>query len=258
MTRTLQTLGIDVDLRTHPWRYPGPAAPSSGLLSGGSFHELRRDDGTWTDADGTGLEALLDDAGVPGLDDRQAVVAIGSNASPAVMHRKFTRLEVSTTVPMLAGDLAGVGLGHIPRVNPAGYVAAVPLVAPGGRTAVVVSLLTPAQADALDATEQSYARCAGGDGLTVAGHDEPWSLYVSELGAIGGTDGLPLPLGTQSDLWDRLRTDPVLAGLAGDGDHREVARRLAADGSLRDRVRDHLVTHDRVVPTGMEDLLPTA
>ncbi|MEG3614157.1 hypothetical protein [Isoptericola haloaureus] len=258
MSTTLADLEIDVDLRVTPWHYPGPAAPTSGLLHGGAFGTLRHDGGRWVSDDGTTLDELLHRARVAGTQDRHAVVAIGSNAAPGVMHRKFTRLGVSTTVPMVHGTLTDVSVGHIPRVNPAGYVAAVPRSAPDVRSAVVVSLLTPDQVAALDVTEHSYVRRTGTDGLHLAGHDGTWSLYVSEIGAISGDDGSALPLGTQSELWELLHLDSALAALTGRGDHREVARRLAGDERLRDRVRAHLIDRDRVVDTGLELLDPAA
>ncbi|MDO8150870.1 hypothetical protein [Isoptericola sp. b408] len=258
MSTTLADLGIDVDLRVTPWHYPGPAAPTSGLLHDGTFGALRHDGGTWVGEDGTSLDELLARARVPARRHRHAVVAIGSNAVPGVMHRKFTRLGVSTTVPMLHGALSHVSVGHIPRVNPAGYVAAVPRRASDVRSAVVVSLLTTEQVVALDVTEHSYVRRSGADGLHLAGHDGPWSLYVSTIGAISGADGAAVPLGTQSALWDLLHVDADLAAVTGRGGHRAVARRLAADRCRRDRVSRHLLERGRVTGTGLESLAAAA
>ncbi|WP_402466338.1 hypothetical protein [Isoptericola aurantiacus] len=256
MSRTLADLGIDVDLRTAPWHYPGPAAPTSGLLHDGTFRPLRHDGATWTDEDAVGLDELLHASRADGVAERQAVVAIGSNASPAVVHRKFARLGVSTTVPMVHGVLRGIDVAYIPRVNPAGYVAAVPRTRRDARSAVVVSLLTPQQAAALDETEQNYARRVGGDDLDLPGHAGTWTMYVSQLGAIADDAGTIVPHGTQESLWALLRSDVPLAALAGGGDHRDVARRLAADEHLREGVRARLLERGMTRRTGLEHLPP--
>jgi hypothetical protein len=255
MARGLTTLGLDVDLTAHPWRYPGPSAATAGLLHEGTFHPLREATGVWLDDDATPLDTVLRRAGAPGTEGRHAVVAIGSNASPAVLDRKLARAGASTTVPLLTARLTGVGTGHLPHVNPAGYVAAVPLADPGAERAVVVALLTAEQVAALDTTEPRYLRRTGGEGLELAGSTGPWSLYVSRLGAVGDDAGSPVEHTTQAALWRALRHDRILAALTGDGDHQAVARRLAGDPLLRDQVRARLLERG-TPPTGLEVLPP--
>jgi hypothetical protein len=255
MARALGSLGLDVDLGAHPWRYPGPSAATAGLLHDATFHPLREVDDGWADDEGALLDALLRAAGAPVTAERHAVVAIGSNASPAVLHAKLARADAPTTVPLLSARLRGVGTGHLPHVNPAGYVAAVPLAVPGSHRAVVVALLTDAQTAAIDATEPRYLRRTGGDGLALAGHTRPWSLYVSRLGAVAADDGTPLAQSTQASLWRTVRHDPRVRALTGPGDHRDVARRLAADPVLREQVHTALLRRGTPA-TGLEGLPP--
>ncbi|WP_418276336.1 hypothetical protein ACNHYB_15920 [Isoptericola jiangsuensis] len=266
MARALTTLGLDVDLTADPWRYPGPSATTAGLLHAGSFHPLREADGGWVDDDDAPLDTLLLRAGAPGVGARHAVVGIGSNAAPAVLDRKLAGAGVPTTVPLLTARATGLAVGHLPHVNPRGYVAAVPLARTRAGTgtpesadlAVVVVLLTTEQVAALDATEPRYLRRTGAHdvhGVDLAGLAGPWSLYVSRLGAVADDDGAPLPRSSQEDLWRTLRHDQVLAALVGHGDHRAVARRLAGDAVLRDQVSARLV--ERGTPsTGLESLAP--
>jgi len=101
------------DLATRPWEYPGKAPEHSGLLAGGSYRQM---------------------AIKPGLDGRQLVVAVGSNASPAVMRRKLSRRGVSTVIPFVTAEADGIGAAHSAHVSKAGYVAAAPFPVPGRKT----------------------------------------------------------------------------------------------------------------------------
>jgi hypothetical protein len=207
------------DLSATPWRYPGTAPEYAGLLHGGRYTRLapvagrpvgearldrakdapkgRSSSGRSPSSSkprpaGPGTESLdeaLRALGVPGTGERYLVVAVGSNASPAVMRRKLAHGGVSTTLPMVGGIVEDLGVGHMARVSRRGYLAAAPLLLPGGSTRVYASLLDDAQLECIDATEPGYVRRhVGADRcvLTLDGGERPaaFDLYVATGGVI--------------------------------------------------------------------------
>jgi hypothetical protein len=204
------------DLSATPWRYPGTAPEYAGLLHGGRYTRLATVAGRSVgearldrakDAPkgrsssgrsstprpaGPGTESLdeaLRALGVPTTGQRYLVVAVGSNASPAVMRRKLAHGGVSTTLPMVGGVVEDLGVGHMARVSRRGYLAAAPLLLPGGSTRVFASLLDEAQLECIDATEPGYVRRhVGADRcvLTLDGGERPsaFDLYVATGGVI--------------------------------------------------------------------------
>lgn len=213
------------DLASRPWEYPGEPAEVGGLLQGGRLHPRV-------------LPAP------PQLEGRRAVVAVGSNASPAVLVRKLQRAGRGTTVPVLRGHVHGLDVGHSAHVSRAGYVAAAPFRAPGVRTPVVVTFLEPDQLAALDATEPNYTRRwldAARHPVELDGAPAPdgVEVYVSDHGVLAE----PTPEGRralrlrrQAAVLVRLRRCPGVAPLL---PHRPraAARALAADAALRHEVR---------------------
>ncbi len=161
----MSTVADGVDFVAAPWLYPGPAAPGTGLLTRDGYHRARaradfgastlRLAGTTRTVDGA-----LRAAGVDGVRDRRLVVAVGSNACPAVVARKLTGGHVDPTVPFLRATVTGMAVGHSAHVSVAGYVAATAFRRPGARTAVFASLLDRDQLACLDATEPNYTRRA--------------------------------------------------------------------------------------------------
>lgn len=231
------------DLTASPWAYPGTTAGCSGVLEGGRFTPLPAAD-------------LL--AG-PRAGSRTAVVAVGSNASPAVMHRKLSRHGVGGAVPLVAGTLKGCAVGHSAHVSLPGFVPAAPYLRPDARTPVYVTLLDGAQLRCVDRTEPSYVRRRPPRGrclleLEDGSRPESFDLYDSRWGVLARPSTGPgtsvLPFGAQEALHALLRAQwPPYAELLGDvvaptdsGEddvaavHR-IMRALAADRELRNRVR---------------------
>ena len=219
---------MDPDLAAEPWSYPGSPATCSGLLDGDRFTPRRPSD-------------LLHLAG-----DRSVVVAVGSNASPAVMHRKLARHGVAGTVPLVAGTLAGCAVGHSAHVSVPGFVAAAPYEDAHAVTPVYVTLLDAAQVRCVGLSEPSYVRrrlVPGRCVLELEGGTRPatFDLYDSRFGLLAPPGGPPLGLRPQEALHAYLRAHwPPYDGLLGTGTPREVMHLLAADAHLRTRVREAL------------------
>jgi hypothetical protein len=212
--------------------YPGTPAPSSGVLDGDRF---------WPGRD-------------PGrLDGRRVVLAVGSNAAPAVLAGKLRRAGAAGPVPMLRAEVAGLGVGHSAHVSTGGYVPAAPFVAPGAIATWALWLTDPQRA-AVDATEPNYVRVP----LRVADHPlrfedgrpvEAFDVYASRWGVLGA-DGVPLRLGTQAELYARLADVDELAGLAPWSDA-PAALLALANPTVGTRVREAFVTAGWVVDAGL-------
>jgi hypothetical protein len=260
------------DLTASPWTYPGTAAGCSGLLEGGRFTPQPADAlvSAWRRHDGRSR--------------RTAVVAVGSNASPAVMQRKLSRHGVGGCVPLVVGSLAGCAVGHSAHVSVPGFVPAAPYLRDDARTSVYVTLLDDSQLRCVDRTEPNYVRRRLQSGRCVletedSSRPESFDLYDSQWGVLAEPGGSPVPFGSQAELYALLRAwwpaYAELLGEAGDGDGddggdggveddtgehaglaavQSVMRVLAADQRLRDRVREAFAVTGWARPSGLADV----
>ncbi|GAA4430187.1 hypothetical protein GCM10023169_33270 [Georgenia halophila] len=181
------------------------------------------------------------------LDRLTAVVAVGSNASPAVLREKLADL-LDGGVPLAPAAVEGLGVGHSSHVSAGGYIAAAPFRDDDARSAVSVCWLDGEQLAALDATEPNYsrrrvaagARCTLADGTLVPDAE----VYDSRHGVLGDA-GRPLSLGTQADvltwLCDRL-PEASQYGLTGTVSDHDVL----LDGDVREKVRRAVLSHNLV------------
>lgn len=237
----------DGDLTSRPEGYPGRRAPATGLLHQGRFTSMRP----------------VDLSEVPGVSRRTAVVAVGSNASPAVLGRKLARSGVHDAVPFVAGTVTGLGVGHSAHVSVPGYVAAAPYRAAGTSVAVYATLLDDEQVRCVDETEPQYVRRRVDDpacALVLAGAParSVFWLYDSRWGVLAPPDADPLALCDQHTLHARLRRDwpeytEVFAATGTRADPAAAVRALAADAGLRTRVRERLRASGWARPSGLED-----
>lgn len=211
-----RTIGLVLD----PARYPWPVTARSGVLRP------------------EGLEEAEAEHDRPG---RLPVVAVGSNASPAVLRAKLGSL-LETGMPLSIAEVDGLRVAHSAHVSARGYIAAAPA-AGEGSTRVTVCWCDEPQLAAIDATEPNYRRvplpatmrCR--EGLTTI---EGVEVYASSHGVIG-EHGVPLSLRPQAELlaWLRLRLPGVVDLLS--------HARLQEAGA-RDRVRRALAAAGLVVP----------
>ncbi|MFC8128614.1 hypothetical protein [Streptomyces sp. NPDC057302] len=242
--RSLAALGLDVVPALQPLSYPGRPVPGPSLLTGEALLPLgvrRLPLGRW-DVAGRSLDEVLGELGQAPVGRRHPVVAVGSNASPAQVAYKLTRLGIPATVPMVPVTVRGIAVGCSAHIGRVGYVAAAPCLAPSAATSLVVSWLDPAQLRAVDDTElPNYRRVLlRGDALAMttpsgARLDHAF-LYVSARGVL--TDpatGLPRPGGgSQATLLaSLLAASPRLRGLLGP-DPASWVRKAAADRAVRE------------------------
>lgn len=251
------------DLTARPWEYPGRAPATSGLLLGGSFLPLTPPpDGDWGAAHVPGV-GTLDQAfllaGGPPIAQRTLVLAVGSNASPAVMRRKFAVLGVDAVVPFVAARVEGLAVGHSAHVSRTGFVAATGFREPGAVTDTFASWLDAEQLACLDATEPNYAPLdLPASELAVhlhgGGAADRVRVYDSHWGALGQPGVGPRPLADQETLyaWLARECEPWRSLVAPEPDDvRATMRRLAGDVAVLEAVRDAWAGQGWAHPTGL-------
>lgn len=214
----VQPTGVDVsDTPLAPDRYPWSPTRHAGVLHAGRFEPTND------------LDRNLVAGGGPPLDDRHEVIAVGSNASPAVMHRKLLH-AATRPIAMTIGRHDGIAVGHSAHVSMPGYIAAAPYRCARCSRAFVSVHVDDDQLEALDATEPNYRRVAVGDAWIYASH---WGVLALQ--------GSPIGLRPQSDLHatladgDQRFADAMSAVPAG-----HVTATLAHDGAS-DPWRHHWV-----------------
>lgn len=252
----LAELALAVDPLSEPLGYPGRPAPWPALLVGDRLRRLEVDrsspvSGTWGIApDGgdpsLGLDAFLSARGLAPIAQRRRVLAVGSNAAPAQLRRKFAVSGASGVVPMPVVEVAGLVVGHSAHVSAPGYVPATPVGRPDASMPAVLLHLDDAQVVVLDATEPNYRRVpvaeVAGDGRSVLAGDVAVAgveVYSSRHGVLGGPAG-PWPFDTQRAVVGRLLAHlPHVRGRSGSTPAAAI-RAWSRSPELRDMVRDAL------------------
>lgn len=133
---------------------------------------------------------------------RTLVLAVGSNASPAVLARKLA--EVGSEVPSSSCAVTGLAVGHSAHVSAGGYIPAAPFAAPGVETTLHAGWFTPEQLAVLDRTEPNYDRvtlpAARFPIALEAGGADEFDVYRSRWGVLA-IDGTPLGFRQQRELF---------------------------------------------------------
>jgi hypothetical protein len=248
---TLDELGLSVDLRVEPWRYPGLPLPFPALQVGEELLPLSWERDTCVVAWPGGplpLDTALSSLAAPVMSERRFVLAVGSNKSPRTLLTKFSSAGVSTVIPSVPTRIRGIGVGHSAHVSVPGFIAAAPFRTPGVQADAVISALDDAQLDCLDTTEPSYVRVAftaeSRESLDTwarrIGCGGPLDVYVSRHGVIGDRRGGPIPCADQGRLLGLLVDLGVLANDLVDAGIPSAAAALRADPDLREQVRRRL------------------
>ena len=202
-----------------------------------------------------------DGADDPGLDDarlegRTPVLAIGSNAAPSQLSRKFAAdrfldpRSPDGMIPVVAATAPDVDVAYAAHVARYGSVPATITAALGAQAHVFVTWLTPRQLDRMHESEAlgRHYDLVAVPGVRSGGRALDHAVtYVSMAGEarIGGralalaavtTEGRTLAAASQREVWFRLAAD---LGEAGGAD--ALVARVVADPSARARVIVHLL-----------------
>ncbi|MGW7484409.1 hypothetical protein ACWGH8_38230 [Nonomuraea muscovyensis] len=205
------------DPMARPLTYPGRIPATSGVLVDDEYLPLLPVDGAaaeeWQAGDET-LGKLLVRSGSSPMSERYPVVAVGSNASPSQMRRKFMSHAIRPVIPMTLADVEGIAPGVSAHVNRWGYVPAVPVEAPGETSRLFVLWLDDRELATLDVTEPNYWRRR----LPVNRHPvtlesgvrlPPCFVYVGRHGCLTDGDGLARRLVDQPTLIQSLLDDSL-------------------------------------------------
>lgn len=173
---------------------------------------------------------------------RVAVIACGSNASPARLAEKFA---ADALVPTLRIELAGHVVTHSAKFCSYGAMPATLHPWPGARARLFVNLLDEAELAAMDVTERlgdEYDRVAF-DPAAISGLPEGTAsvqAYVSRAGALACPAGRPMASAAASqdapDLAPASQRDAVqraMAAIGADGPVEDFLDRAVADEPFR-------------------------
>lgn len=166
----------------------------SGLAAAGGALAAARVSG---DGHGVALADLLADVGAP-LHERIPVLGYGSNAAPSQLRRKFADAAPGCVIPVLKARLSGFDVVYSAHVSTYGAVPATLCRRPGTSVEVVVTLLSPTQADTMLRTEGGNYDVGSVEPDAVESPVElrlpaPPRAYSSRYGALA-LDGQPVAL----------------------------------------------------------------
>jgi hypothetical protein len=190
--------------------------------------------------------------------ERHPVLAIGSNAAPSQLTRKFNDKRFTDpatpegSIPVFTAVVEGVDVVYGAHVASYGSLPATLLDTPGASAHVFITWLTPLQLEQMNETEglgHAYhlrhidrVRCHGEDVGPV-----PSYVTVAGVCALGGgplglatihAPGSPWPRGTQRQAWDQLADD-----MGCDVDGSALLARVLATPAWRERVESHIAAH---------------
>ena len=174
---------------------------------------------------------------------RAPVLAVGSNAAPAQIHRKFAATDRPIMVPITAVTVSGLSVGVSAHVSKAGYVPATPVPDPSAKSHMWVTWLAPEELITMDKTEPNYSRvlvpAACSVKLTSGQAVSGCWLYVSRHGFLAESESSrkPRKLIDQPHLIASLLAEvPILTDLAGTSPKEWMNR--TQDERVRDEIRD--------------------
>jgi hypothetical protein len=256
------------DPATDPLTYPGRIPGTSGVLVDGAYIPMRPEGGEWrlvttpeplaaspgalapTGALTTAqvlagdptLAGLLRQLGRAPMESRGPVVAVGSNAAPSQLRRKFLDRPGPVVVPMTLADVQGIAPGVSAHVSIWGYLPATPIPTPGEISRLFVLWLDDDELAALDRTEPNYDR------ILLPQPDHPVTLengarlpqcwiYHGRHGFLNDRAGTPRRLTDQRTLITSLLDEHArLRELCGDDADDFIVR--TRKEAVRDTIRD--------------------
>jgi hypothetical protein len=253
VTGELEADLFEYDPITEPLTYPGRIPDTSGVLIDAKFHSLRVVAGAepehWQ-ISSTPLSRVIQQHGGSPMSARVPVVAVGSNAAPSQLVRKFVTRSVCPLIPIILSDVSNVVRGVSGHVSRPGYIPAVPVKVPGAASPLFVLWLDNVQLRILDETEPNYwrrrlpaesfpVRLESGAALSKC------FLYVGKHGCLVDTHGRPRQLTDQRTLIQELLDgSPLLRKLCGESPEEFVVR--VQDSETREAVRRTFAAEGKV------------
>ncbi len=221
-----------------PTTYPGKIPPGDFLLADGRVEHLP----LWS------MGLRLAELGAASLGERSAVLAVGSNASPA---RLSDKCGFEAVVPVARVDVAGWAAVYSAHIAVYGSIAATLWVDSRSTTSLAVVFLDRGQLALVDATEPNYRRIDLGP--LVDGWEGTVTGYVSRRGAVS-FDGQPIrlvELAAQSPLRAMTQIEMLDEIAAGSGlaSHGADLAAAVADGAIEPAQVTDWLADGRSLPT---------
>lgn len=253
--------------REQPLRYPGTWPADSTLVLADAEWPIEavagKPVGEYVVHRPTGA-ATLDDAlaelGAAPIAERSPVLAIGSNASGAQLRHKARAGGFRLVIPQVLAQITGLSITYASFFTAFGYVPATYTLAPGARRRLFVQFLDARELAAVDASEKPhYDRVPlwPGDVEVRLPSGEPLprvTAYLAEGGYLA-VDGRPLPLGTQREILDLIRTaSPELTELLGPSAETAAERARHHARAFRLEVTEAMIRAGLVAPRLMAGL----
>jgi len=222
-------------------------ASSTGLLRALAY-PYERPAGSFTFRPGRGVTGWDGDRAA--LAGRRPVLAIGSNAAPEQLARKFAGTD--DPIPVLRTRLRDHDVVYAARVTAYGAIPATLSASPGTSVELHATFLTVAQRARMDTTESTTGSRPGYRVASVPPGcvecdvplDEPVEVYLAARGALV-VDGSSVALGAVAaerrhlPAWGQAEALAWVARLV-DRDVAAFVRAVTSDADLRERVRDRL------------------
>jgi len=93
---------------------------------------------------------------VPGLEARSAVLAHGSNTSPAGLARKYAGVEGDVVIPVIKAEFSGFDVVYSAHFSRHGSIPSTLVASPGTRAVVALTYLTPPELERMHEFEIAY------------------------------------------------------------------------------------------------------
>eukprot|EP01060_Flectonema_neradi_P011810 TRINITY_DN1878_c8_g1_i1.p1 TRINITY_DN1878_c8_g1~~TRINITY_DN1878_c8_g1_i1.p1 ORF type:complete len:265 (+),score=32.40 TRINITY_DN1878_c8_g1_i1:40-834(+) len=141
---------------------------------------------------------------------RIAVLAIGSNASPQQLQRKYGNQGESGSIVVVSGTLPNYDVVYCPLIARYGSIPATLIHKEGSSVDIHVTYLTMGQLEVMTATEGGYhvSKCTNLNMKLEGGHMLPTALaWLAKNGHLRSTTGQPIPL---SEIQGSNRSGPSM------------------------------------------------
>jgi hypothetical protein len=273
MMPSLADLDMTVSPSDDPMAYPGKPVTEDRLLVDDWLYRLESrpnasvsdwlleiDGGPWGDKflGKVRLAEVMDAERLAPVPVRRPVLAVGSNASPAQLRRKFRGGDL--LIPMTTTRVKGLGVAHSAHVSAAGYIPYAPFASPSTSLHSLVLWLDQDQIELLDKTEPNYiptlidgqlaqARLSSGSLL------ESFTVYRSRWGLLAKPGLRPVPARGQRAIYSEVCSIADIDVENLDScDAEALGRHMSSNLALRERITESLRDRGYVSGDGLDSL----
>lgn len=236
-----------------PLAYPGRRPEFSFVYHQGAVHrvQVNGEDPSELRVGAVSLDEFLREHNSPPLEQRKAVLAVGSNGCPGRLEEKY-KDQPDTAIPVFVGTIDNTAVVYSRRIVSYGALPATYLRHPGARSWLSVTMLTDEQFESMNRTESGYALVQVGEQFHIDGGPsmaQPTAYLDPDLLTFHGTPVLLEMFSRERPPWPVMDERAVLsavfdeAGLLGDLSIEVRHRALISDPALRRQLQEYLDRH---------------